>query len=268
MGKHEFFIRFKFKLLMKFRKAIVRDLSSSYLNCISDFPYHHLLNLNKAKSQHHDYINILKEMNIEIITLQGDANHPDCCFVEDTAVIKGNKAVITRPGIESRRGEVGPVENALREFKDIEVIEYPGTLEGGDIIHIHENNLLICGNSSRTNIEGIKQLSSKLDCNLKIITDPEIVHLKSYVTYLGNNMMLGTSKYLNHDVFSDFTSIVVPENESYAANSLAINDQVIIPNGYPRVKQLIQDNGFDVILLDMSEFQKCEGALTCLSLLF
>lgn len=252
---------------MKFTKAVVRDISPSYKNCISDFPDHHLLNLNTAKSQHLAYINLLEELGLEIIKLEADMNYPDCCFVEDTAVIHKGNAVITHPGAESRRGEVGPIETILQQFKNITRIGSPGTLEGGDIMHIPENNLLICGDTTRTNIEGINQLATKLNCDTRVITDKEIVHLKSYVTYLGNQTILCTSKYLNHPVFSDFTKIIVPENETYAANSLTINDQLILPKGYPTTKQILKENGYDIYSLEMSEFQKCEGALTCLSLL-
>lgn len=253
---------------MRFTQAIVRELSSSYVNCVSDFPDHHLLNIEKAKKQHSNYVDLLRELGLEIITLEGDSNYPDCCFVEDNAVIHGKNAVITRMGINSRRGEVEVVQEVLGDHKKLDSIIAPGTLEGGDIIHVDDQNLLICGKSQRTNQHGISQLDDKLNCEISVIENPNIVHLKSYVTYLGNNTMLTTKEYEHHPTLNSFTKLVIEEKEAYAANSLNINDTIIIPSGYNNTREMIVNNGFEVMALNISEFQKCEGALTCLSLLF
>lgn len=253
---------------MKFSRAIVRELSPSYKNCVSDFPEHHLLNIDKAKEQHTRYMDTLRGLGLEIIKLEGDKSYPDCCFVEDNAVIHGNNAVITRMGINSRRGEVEAIRETLGKYRQLHSIEAPGTLEGGDIIHVEEQNLLICGYSQRTNLEGIRQLGEKLKCEVRVIENQDIVHLKSYVTYLGKETMLTTKKYENHPALSTFKKLVIDDMESYAANSLNINGTIIIPSGNVKTKELLTNNGFDVEVLDMSEFQKCEGALTCLSLPF
>ncbi|MFV2014103.1 MAG: dimethylarginine dimethylaminohydrolase family protein [Candidatus Heimdallarchaeota archaeon] len=253
---------------MGFTRAIVRELSSSYTSCISDFPLHHLLNLEKAREQHSKYINLLKDIGLEIIKLEGDKRYPDCCFIEDNAIIHGKNAVITRMGINSRMGEVEAIQEVLGEYKNLHIIQAPATIEGGDVIHIEEKNLLISGISQRTNQEGIRQLHQKLGIDVKVIESPNIVHLKSYVTYLGNNTMLTTRDYEDYPTLKQFTKLVVEEKEDYAANSLNINDTVIIPSGFNKTKEMLMENGFEVETLDMSEFQKCEGALTCLSLPF
>lgn len=253
---------------MRFTRAIVRELSSSYINCVSDFSDHHLLNLEKAKLQHIKYVDLLREIGLEIIKLEGDEKYPDCCFVEDNAVIHGTNAVITRMGINSRRGEVEAIQGVLGDHKKLDSIVAPGTLEGGDIIHVEDQNLLICGKSQRTNQHGINQLGEKLGCEINVIENPNIVHLKSYVTYLGNNTMLTTKEYENHPTLNSFMKLVVDEKETYAANSLNINDTIIIPTGHNNTKEMLINNGFEVVALDISEFQKCEGALTCLSLPF
>ncbi|MCE7735570.1 MAG: hypothetical protein GPJ54_11875, partial [Candidatus Heimdallarchaeota archaeon] len=249
---------------MRFTRAIVRELSPSYANCVSDFPEHHLLNLEKAKNQHSEYVNLLSDLGLDIIKLEGDITYPDCCFVEDNAVIHGNNAVITRMGINSRRGEVEATQEALADYKTLYTINAPGTLEGGDIIHVEDQNLLICGKSQRTNQQGINQLGEKLGCKIKVIENPNIVHLKSYVTYLGNNTMLTTREYQDHPALNTFVKLVIDDKEAYAANSLNINETIIIPKGYNKTKEMLVNNGFEVSTLDISEFQKCEGALTCL----
>ncbi|MHA2098471.1 MAG: dimethylarginine dimethylaminohydrolase family protein [Candidatus Kariarchaeaceae archaeon] len=252
---------------MKYQRAIVREISPEYKRCVSDFPEHHLINLDKAKDQHNQYIDLLKEIGLEVIKLEGDPKYPDCCFVEDNAVIHRNKALINRMGIVSRRGEVSVIKDILSQFKEIELLIEPATLEGGDIIHI-DDNLLISGKTQRTNHAGINQLAKTLDTKVQIIEDSSIVHLKSYVTYLGDNAMLTTEKYKDHPVLQPYVKLVVPKGEEYAANTLRINDTIIIPSNYNQTKDLLKTNGFIVETLDMSEFQKCEGALTCLSLLF
>lgn len=107
-----------------------------------------------------------------------------------------------------------------------------------------------------------------LGARIRIIEDPSIVHLKSYVTYLSSNIMVATKEYSEHPVLKDFSVLIVPENEAYAANTLTIGDTVLVSEGRPKVREIVREAGFEVVALDTSEFEKCDGALTCLSLLF
>lgn len=248
------------------KRAIVRSISNNYKSCISSHPSHHLLDIDKAKIQHKAYINILKELGLDVIILPQLNEFPDSCFVEDTIVIQNRKAMISRFGAESRRGEESEIEVLIKEYYPVMKIKTPGTLEGGDVIHLE--NYLISGLSQRTNLEGIHQLEDWMGISVKFIQDQTITHLKSYVTYLNRNYVLTTDNYFNHPLLVNFDKLLIPASEAYAANSLTIDDITIIPKGYPKTKQLLKDNGFEVQTLDITEFERCEGALTCLSILF
>ncbi len=245
-------------------KALVREPGNNYCQCVSSHPEKKLLNLILAREQHAKYCSTLRELGVETINLPREDLYPDSCFVEDTAVIHKGKAMITRMGIESRRGEERAIKEYLSKVMPTKRIEEPGTLEGGDIIHLPD--LLISGVTQRTNLEGVNQVSDWLDVPVITCQDMNIVHLKSYATYLGDNFMVITEKYYNHPVFDEFDKIMIPEREAYAANTLTIGKTVIMPKGYEFTKQKIKEEGFEVITLEMSEFERCEGALSCLSL--
>jgi dimethylargininase len=219
-----------------------------------------------ARKQHVEYCGVLESLGLEIIELPPIDTHPDCCFVEDTAVIVGDKAVVSRLAREERRGEEESVSLILKDYLEISSIREPGMLEGGDVIHCEE--FLIAGESSRTNISGIDQMSKWLGIPVKRVTDPELIHLKSHVTYIGENTIVVTPRYVNHEAFEPFTPIVIPLAESYAANTLTVNGSVLMSASHPLSTKAVREAGFEVIELNMSEFEKCEGALTCLSLIF
>jgi dimethylargininase len=251
---------------MMSQRALVREPGAQFTRCISSHPLHHTVNVARARTQHAEYVSTLAELGLEVIRLPRDNTHPDSCFVEDTAVIHSGKALITRLAKKNRRGEETSVEEQLQEYLPVKRIMAPGTLEGGDVIRLP--NRIICGISQRTNRAGVEQMQTYLSVPVETIIDPSLIHLKSHVTYLNNNIMLTTQPYANHPTLSDFEILIVPKNEHYAANTLTIDDTVIMPTGYPQTKKLIKETSFDVLCLNMDEFAKCEGTLTCLSLLF
>jgi dimethylargininase len=245
-------------------KALVREPGKNYCQCVSSHPERKLLDLYQAREQHETYCSTLRELGVKVINLPREDDHPDSCFIEDTAVIHKGKAMITRMGHESRRGEEKAIEEYLRKIMPTKRIEEPGTLEGGDVINLPDQ--LISGVTQRTNLEGVNQVSDWLEVPVLTCQDMNIVHLKSYASYLGENYMVITEKYYNHPVFDEFNKIMIPAEEKYAANTLAIGKTVILPKGYEFTKQKIEQEGFEVITLEMNQFQRCEGALTCLSL--
>jgi len=248
------------------KHALVREPGARYRGCISSHPLRHTVDVSLARAQHAKYCSTLKELGIEVITIPRDDERPDACFVEDNAVIQGGKALICRMAKESRRGEEDAVEAMLRDYMKVKRATAPATVEGGDVIHLPDR--LISGVTERTNHEGVAQMENWLGVSVDTIVDPRIVHLKSYITYLGKKIMIATREYANHPVMKGFRVLVVPNDESYAANTLAIGDTVLMPRGHPRTQAMVREAGFDVLPLDVSEFEKCEGALTCLSLLF
>jgi dimethylargininase len=208
----------------------------------------------------------LRELGLEIIELSRDDENPDSCFVEDTAVVHNGKALICRPALQSRQGEVRKVEQILAEHLSVKRTSEPATIEGGDVLHLP--GLLVCGLTKRTNAEGAKQLSSWLDVDVRTVADPSTMHLKSHVSSLGGNRILVTERYSKLPALKDFQSLIVPDSERYAANALFVNGTVIMPQGYPDTKALIEGAGFNVVALQMDEFPKCDGAMTCLSIIF
>ena len=248
------------------RRALVREPGERYPGCISSHPLRHTVDVSRARAQHALYCETLSELGLEVIRVPRDDLHPDSCFVEDNAVVHGGRALICRMARESRRGEEAGVEAALREYMTVKRAVAPATIEGGDVIHLQDR--LISGVTQRTNLEGVAQLREWLGVPVDIIEDPGIVHIKSYVTYLGRGTMIATGKYASHPALEGFQVLVVPEGEEYAADTLAIGNTVVMPAGLPRAHELVREAGFDMIPLDVSEFEKCEGAITCLSILF
>lgn len=224
----------------------------------------HTINVAKAREQHRAYRTALKDLGLEIIQLPMDDIHPDSCFVEDNAVVHTRKALICRSAKESRRGEVTAVEEALKDLVKVGRAVEPATVEGGDVIHLE--NRLVSGQTQRTNAAGIRQMSEWLEVEVSPVEAPEIMHLKSYATYLGRDTIISTRLFAEHPSFSGMSVIVVPDKEGYAADTLAVGETVLMARGYPKAHELVRTAGFEVVVLDVSEFAKCDGALTCLSI--
>jgi dimethylargininase len=221
----------------------------------------------KALEQHAAYCNALERCGVELIVLEADERYPDGCFVEDTAIVNSKVAVITNPGVASRRGEEVEISRVLSGYRKLETIEFPGTLEGGDILRM-ENHYYI-GLSGRTNREGADQLSeilSKYGFTSSEITVEAGLHLKSDIAYLGKGNFISTPAFSK--MVYPANTIVLDQDESYSANCLPVNDFLLVPKGFPKSKTKIADLGYNIIELEMSEFRKMDGGLTCLSLLF
>ena len=217
-------------------------------------------------NQHDAYVETLRSVGLEVVVLEDQPNYPDAHFVEDTAVIVGQKALICRLAKTSRQGEEEAVEVMLQQYLSTSRVEAPGTVEGGDVIQ-HQTNL-ICGITQRTNKSGAQQMEKHLEVPVETIENSQIIHLKSHVTYLSRKTFVAIKSMAQHPVLKGFDILIVPDEERYAANTLTIGDTVLLPKGYPQTKTLIDEAGFTIVTLDMSEFAKCEGALTCLSLFF
>jgi dimethylargininase len=248
------------------KHAIVREPGKSFTKCLSCHPLRDTVSLPKAKSQHAIYRRTLSDLGLDVITIPPDDLHPDACFVEDNAVVHGKRALICRMGAESRRGEGGPVEKILSEYFAIQRASPPATVEGGDVVHLPSR--LISGLSQRTNAEGIQQMSSWLGVKVDTIDDPSIMHLKSYVTSLSADTLIASRRFSKHPAFAGLKVITVPDEEAYAADTLTVDKTVLMPAGLPRSVLLVKAAGFDVVPVDVSEFEKCDGAVTCLSILF
>lgn len=219
--------------------------------------------------QHASYVDALKTIGIDVIELGPQPDYPDAHFVEDTAVVMPEVAVIARPGAASRQGEEESIADVLRQYREIEHIQNPGTLDGGDVLMI--GNHFFIGISERTNLEGAKQLGRILKRYGKTWTSIQVgagLHFKSSVNYCGKNSILVTQNFANHDALDGYDKIVVDKEEEYSANTLWINDHLLMPRGFPNTKAKLKSLGLPVIELDVSEMQKMDGGLTCLSVRF
>jgi dimethylargininase len=253
----------------KFTHAIVRKPCPEMVNGLTS------ANLGKpdyikACEQHNNYVEALKSCGLKVKVLEADSNFPDSTFVEDAALCTKGFAVITNPGADSRNGEKYTIKPVLQEFfKVIEEIKSLGTLDAGDVMMA--GNYFYIGISDRTNHEGAEQLIyilKKYEMNGTKVPLYKMLHLKTGISYLEQNNLLVSGEFIDNPVFEEFSRIVVDEKESYAANSLWLNDKVLVAKGHPETKSKIENAGYTTIEIDVSEFQKLDGGLSCLSLRF
>ena len=224
----------------------------------------------RALLQHSKYVEALIKSKLSVIALNEDDRFPDSTFVEDTAIVDKEFTVITNLGAKSRQGEEIEISDKLKTFYDnVESIKKPGTLEGGDVMKVEEHYYI--GLSNRTNKEGANQLKKILkNYGYSSSTVPlkKVLHLKTGISYLGDAILCVSGEFKDHSDFREYNLIEVQESEAYATNSLRINEYVLIPKGYANLKKQLLNFNFKVLELEMSEFEKMDGGLSCLSLRF
>ena len=252
---------------MRFKKAIVRRPGKSLINGVTSAALG-VPNYEQALLQHDSYVHALEQCDLEVLGLPANEGYPDSTFMEDVALLTDNCAIVTRPGAPSRRDEVVGMANILSPlFKDIETIVAPGTVEAGDIMMVGSHFFI--GLSQRTNIAGAEQMISILERFGKSGTTiklEKVLHLKTGLAYLEHNNLVACGEFVQHPAFQKFNIIEIDESESYVANCIWVNDKVLIPSGYPKARRSILDAGYEIIELDVSEFKKLDGGLSCLSL--
>lgn len=252
-----------------FKNVIVKTPGKSYVNGLttSDLgtPDYGLL-----LAQHEAYVNALKACGVEVTLLPESEEYPDSTFVEDAAVVTPDFAIITNPGAESRNGEKEEIEAVLKQFySKFHYITLPGTLDGGDVLQVDKHFYI--GISERTNREGAEQFTNIVEAEgytATIVQLQEFFHLKTGIAYLGNNTIAAAGEFLDHPDFASFEKVEIPAADEYSANCIKVNDYVIIPKGFDDTKHKLLERGLETIELEMSEFQKHDGGLSCLSLRF
>lgn len=250
-------------------RAIVRPPSRALSRCVLTYLERQPIDFERALAQHAAYVDALRRHGIDVHVLPPEQDLPDAVFVEDAAVVVDECAVITRPGVDSRRGEVDGVASALHAFRPIVRITSPGTIEGGDVLRI--GRTFFVGQTPRTNAEGTRQFAAVLEPHgYEVIpaTPTGCLHLKSAATYIGDETVLVNPEWIDVDVFSRWQCVPVAPGEPYGANALLARDTVHVAASAPLTRRKLEALGFVVEPLDTSEFEKAEAALTCLSLIF
>ncbi len=230
-------------------------------------------NTTLAKAQHDRYCEELERCGLRVTRLPIDARHPDGTFVEDTAILTGRGSILARPGAQSRLGEVESVGEALMErLPPLGEITPPGTLDGGDVCDAGDRFLI--GISERTNEEGARQLAALLGRNgyqttvLDVRGLRNLLHLKSGLAALGDGRLVAVEALARRAELRAYEIVPVRDDESYAANCVRINDRLLIARGFPILEAALEKLRYEVVTLEMSEFRKMDGGLTCLSLRF
>jgi len=219
--------------------------------------------------QHAAYVATLRDIGLEIVVMDPLPDHPDAYFVEDTAVVTPDIAVITNPGADSRKGETASIGRMMSQFRDIRHIQAPGTIDGGDVLMVSKHFFI--GISERTNQEGARQLGTILEeFGNTWVTVPvgAGLHFKSSVNYIGKDTLLVTQDFADHNLLNKYSQIIVDPDENYAANTLYVNDHLIVPAGFPKTRRQLEKLKFAIVEMDVSEVAKMDGGLTCMSLRF
>ena len=245
----------------------MRPPPNSYSECVSVNPHSGEIDVTLAKAQHRQYCSILKESGIEVIALPPLENFPDSVFVQDSALLGSRDSVIGRFGEVRRRGEEKALVDDLKKSTRIGRLSWliePGTLEGGDIVMTEKG--VFVGESKRTNAAGIQQLAHVLkDMNIKAVKT-ELMHLLCGCAYLNNKTMIIAPELVNTKSFPGFEFISIPKEETYAADALYLGERkVLIPSGCATANAKLKEAGYRPIEVDMSEFWKGDGGVTCLN---
>jgi dimethylargininase len=256
----------------RFNSAIVRPPGRTFADGLTSVPLG-APSLELALEQHAAYVAALERCGLTVTTLEPNDAFPDSTFVEDTAVIAGSNAMLTRPGAASRLGEAAAIRQTIaRFFPDFEEITEPGTLDGGDVCEAE--GCVYIGLSERTNRSGADQLAAFVQkagakASFVDMTGIEsILHLKSGMSYAGDGIFVAIDELLPRLDLSGGRVLHVPPGEEYGANCVRVNDCVLVAAGYPALEALLRSCGLSPIALDMSEYQKMDGGLSCLSLRF
>jgi dimethylargininase len=249
--------------------AITRSVSPTIGDCELTFLSRQRIDFDKAARQQKAYEQSLTKLGVRVLSLPAEPEMPDAVFVEDTAVVVDEVAVIASMGAATRRQEVKSMADTLSRFRPLKFINESGTLEGGDKFRI--GRTLYVGVSTRTNRAGIAQLSRILESfgyQVKTVEVKGCLHLTTGCTYIGRNTILANKSWVDTSAFEGFDIIDVSLTEPWAANALLVGGVVLFPSCFPKTRALLEERGFRVETTDISEHMKAEAGLTCMSIIF
>ena len=248
---------------------MTRPVSRSIAQCELTHLAREPIDIERARSQHAAYEALLSDLDCAVIRIPGADDLPDAVFVEDTAVVLDEVAVLTRPGAASRRPEAEAVVPHLTAFRPLRSMREPATMDGGDVLRL--GRTLYVGRSHRTNPHGfehLRQHAEPFGYRVVAVDFTGCLHLKSAVTALSDELVLVNPAWVSPACFAGCEAIAVDEREPYAANALRIRDTIVFPSEYPRTRERVHDRGLRVVTTECGELAKAEGAVTCCSLVF
>jgi dimethylargininase len=245
--------------------AITRDVSSSISDCELTHVPREPIDYARAAQQHEQYREMLRSLGCTVVELPADPLQPDCVFVEDTAVVLEDLAVITRPGAASRRSETGVMAEILARYRPLAFIEPPAILDGGDVLVVGER--IFAGVSQRTNLDALDQLQRLSGREVVPVRVHGCLHLKSAISLAGERMLLVNRNWIDVEPFAGYELLDVDPSEPFAANVLRIGDVVVSANAFPLTAARLESRGTVVRRTPADELAKAEGGLTCCSIL-
>ena len=248
--------------------AITRHISSRFNECEITHIERTPIDLEIARSQHEAYVRALAELGCQVIELPEETELPDSVFVEDTAFILPEVAVITRPGADSRKPEVESIIPALSPYRPLLHVATPATVDGGDVLVAGKQ--IFVGMSTRSNREVVIQLNALLeDFGYKVwgVELRDCLHLKTAVTRINDQTLLINKAWVDASNFPGYDLIEIDASEPFAANCLPVRGKIIYPTTFPKTRNLLENKGFRIVPVDLSELAKAEGAVTCCSLI-
>lgn len=250
-------------------RAITRGVSRHFARCELTFKERECVDYDRAVRQQEAYRLLLQRCGVEVVNLEASDEHADCCFVADTAVVLNELAVIASMGAASRRGETTAVEKILSSYRELVRVQLPATLDGGDVVCLGKH--LFAGLSGRTNRQGIEALANstrEFGYAVTPVTVTGSLHLTTACSALDDETVLLNPCWIDDTPFARFKVLYGAEQEPWAASTMRVGKTICVEAGAPRTLQLIERHSPHVEILDISEFRKAEGSLSCLSILF
>ena len=248
--------------------AITRQVSRRFNECEITHIGRSPIDVEVARAQHREYVWALKDLGCELIELPEEAHLPDSVFVEDTAFILPEAAVITRPGADSRKPETESIVRALRPYRELLLIREPATVDGGDVLVLGRD--IYVGLSTRSEQAAVDQMNGllgKFGYYVQAVQLQDCLHLKSAVTQVDAKTLLINRSWVDTQHFPKFDLIEVDSSEPFAANCLPIDGVILFPAGFPRTRAKLEARGYKVRTVQVDELAKAEGAVTCCSLI-
>jgi dimethylargininase len=248
--------------------ALTREVSTAIAHCELTHLTRAPIDVDRAQRQHETYEATLEELGCRVSRLPSEPLLPDAVFVEDTAVVIAEIAIVARPGAMSRRAETASVTPALARYRHVVTIDEPATLDGGDVVRFGQR--FFVGLSSRTSEAGVEALRSLVTPFGYTVTPVPVagcLHLKSAATAVAANVVLLNPSLVDPRQFGTFAIVECDPDEPMAANALLIGETVVVAEGFPKTRARLEKHGLRVVAVDLSELAKAEGAVTCCSLL-